>query len=127
MNPLALPASVDTLPNDPYRSLAGQAEEAGGYLNDGTNFCQFQWANYFRDAKLLAPNASSAVGSITFSWCQANPYDSDCFDDQHALQAALPKALAMCKSKNAQQLCGFGKGVVTPADCGKNGSKPEYS
>merc|ERR1711865_1118915 len=118
MNPLLLPSSVSVLPNDPYRSLASRAEYAGCFLNDGTPFCQFQWANFFRNADLF--NTTTQAGAADFSWCQANPFDSDCFGEGEALASALPKAMQMCNSNAAKEMCGFGKGIVAPADCGNN-------
>lgn len=121
MNPLTVPPVVLDLPNDPYRSLASQAEYAGGFLNDGTPFCQFQWANLFRDANLLGVAGNTTKpGAVTYSWCQANPYDALCFQEAPALSSALPAALKMCKSDAAQHMCGYGKGVAKPQDCGKN-------
>jgi hypothetical protein len=43
-----LPKSLTGLKDDPYRSLAGQMREAGGYAKDATPFSEFLWADYLR-------------------------------------------------------------------------------
>lgn len=43
-----LPATVMELKDDPYRSLAGAVEDAGGFTHVDTPFAQFRWANFFR-------------------------------------------------------------------------------
>jgi hypothetical protein len=43
-----LPKHVKDLKDDPYRSLAGLARDAGAYAKDGTPFTEFKWAEFFR-------------------------------------------------------------------------------
>ncbi len=43
-----LPATVDGLRDDPYRSLAGAVRKAGGYDKTDKPFAEFQWADFFR-------------------------------------------------------------------------------
>lgn len=44
----ALPKSVSGLVDDPYRSLAGELRQAGGYAKDTAPFREFLWADYLR-------------------------------------------------------------------------------
>ena len=44
----AIPKSLESLVDDPFRSLAGDVREAGGYAKDATPFSEFIWADYFR-------------------------------------------------------------------------------
>lgn len=44
----AIPASVGTLEDDPYRSLAGELRRVGGFAKDTTPFSEFLWAHYLR-------------------------------------------------------------------------------
>lgn len=44
----AVPARLTGLIDDPYRSLAGEVREAGGFSKDVTPFSEFLWADYFR-------------------------------------------------------------------------------
>lgn len=44
----AIPKSLNELVDDPYRSLAGEVREGGGYAKDATPFSEFIWADYFR-------------------------------------------------------------------------------
>ena len=43
-----LPRSVDRLEDDPYRSLAGELRNIGGFAKDSTPFSEFVWADFFR-------------------------------------------------------------------------------
>lgn len=43
-----MPASVDHLIDDPFRSLAGALKRAGGYAKDKAPFSEFRWADFLR-------------------------------------------------------------------------------
>ena len=43
-----MPASVDGLIDDPFRSLAGALKRAGGYAKDKAPFSEFRWADFLR-------------------------------------------------------------------------------
>jgi hypothetical protein len=43
-----MPASVDDLIDDPYRSLAGALKRAGAYAKDKAPFSEFRWADFLR-------------------------------------------------------------------------------
>ena len=44
----SMPASVDRLIDDPFRSLAGALKRAGGYAKDKAPFSEFRWADFLR-------------------------------------------------------------------------------
>jgi hypothetical protein len=44
----SMPASVDGLIDDPFRSLAGALKRVGGYAKDKAPFSEFRWANFLR-------------------------------------------------------------------------------
>jgi methionine-rich copper-binding protein CopC len=44
----AIPASLENLQNDPFRSLASALRRAGGFEKDRTLFSEFRWATYLR-------------------------------------------------------------------------------
>ncbi|WP_267961670.1 ParB-like protein [Sphingobium sufflavum] len=44
-----IPSHVGGLIDDPYRSLAGDVREAGGFAKTPTPYSEFLWADYFRD------------------------------------------------------------------------------
>jgi hypothetical protein len=46
--PDSMPASVDGLIDDPFRSLAGAIKTAGGYAKDKAPFSEFRWADFMR-------------------------------------------------------------------------------
>jgi hypothetical protein len=60
----AIPIAVADLPDDPYRSLAGELRRAGGFAKDITPFSEFIWANYLRrrvKPRLLAEDFGAAL------------------------------------------------------------------
>jgi len=59
-----IPRRVADMPDDPYRSLASELRQAGGFAKDATPFSEFIWANYLRrrvKRKLLDDDFSGAV------------------------------------------------------------------
>ena len=50
---LYLPQDIRGLADDPYRSLAWFVRHEAGYKNSDKTFAEFQWANFFREKKLL--------------------------------------------------------------------------
>ena len=44
----AIPTTVAELTDDPYRSLAGELRQHGGYAKDNTPFSEFIWADFLR-------------------------------------------------------------------------------
>lgn len=60
----ALPHSLDGLQDDPYRSLAADVRNAGGYPKEATPFAEFLWADFFRrriGQKLLLQQPEQAL------------------------------------------------------------------
>jgi len=43
-----LPKEITEMTDDPYRSLAGELRNAGGYAKDATPFSEFLWADFLR-------------------------------------------------------------------------------
>ena len=43
-----IPSAVSELVDDPYRSLAGELRQAGGFAKDTTPFSEFIWADFLR-------------------------------------------------------------------------------
>jgi hypothetical protein len=77
-----IPQGVHKMPDDPYRSLAGELRRAGGFAKDTTPFSEFIWADFLR--------ARVKVKLI----------DED-------FNAALKKALPLAKSRDASYLPGW--------------------
>jgi len=44
----AIPASLDKLADDAYRTLAARVRVAGGYSKDATPYAEFLWAEFYR-------------------------------------------------------------------------------
>jgi hypothetical protein len=43
-----IPRSIESLVDDPFRSLAGELRRAGGFAKDTTPFSEFLWADFLR-------------------------------------------------------------------------------
>ena len=81
-----LPRKMTKLADDPYRSLAGEVRESGGYAKDLTPFAEFLWADFFRKriklkaGKALPENAVTKALALAHSakagylpgWCGSN-------------------------------------------------------
>jgi hypothetical protein len=60
----ALPTRLQDMEDDPYRSLAGQVQRAGGFAKDSAPYSEFLWADYFREkvaGKLLTKDFRHAA------------------------------------------------------------------
>ena len=55
LDPDELPKKILKMVDDPYRSLAGEVREAGGYAKDLTPYAEFLWADFFRSRVDLKP------------------------------------------------------------------------
>jgi hypothetical protein len=78
----SIPKSIEDLVDDPFRSLAGELRQAGGFAKDSTPFSEFLWADTLRRRMTR------------------KSVDKD-FD------AALREALAFAKSQDAIYLPGW--------------------
>ena len=59
-----LPKTVERMEDDPYRSLAGELRNIGGFAKDSTPFSEFLWADFLRPrikAKAIKADFSAAV------------------------------------------------------------------
>src|SRR5277367_3030322 len=59
-----VPKRISALVDDPYRSLAGELRQSGGFAKDTTPFSEFLWADFLRrriKPKLLANDFSDAL------------------------------------------------------------------
>jgi len=64
-DPEDLPKKITKLVDDPYRSLAGEVREAGGYAKDLTPFAEFLWADFFRRRVDIKPGKAINEDVIT--------------------------------------------------------------
>jgi hypothetical protein len=77
-----LPTTVKTMEDDPYRSLAGELRNIGGFAKDSTPFSEFLWADFLR------PRIKEKAIKADF-------------------KAALAEALSFSKTGNADYLPGW--------------------
>ena len=82
-DPVYFAQDIRGIGNDPYRSLAYLAREAGAYKKTDITFADFLWADFFRKRNLLSCN-----------------YEPD-------FKRALPKTLKAARSKKARYLPGY--------------------
>jgi hypothetical protein len=77
-----IPDTFEDLSDDPYRSLAGEVRDAGGFAKSDAPFLEFLWANHFRSA-------------IPFKLIQHDP------------KKAIARALALARSPKSDFLPGW--------------------
>lgn len=49
IDPRHLPIQLHELRHDPYRDIAWEVREAGGYHKSAVPYAEFRWANFFRE------------------------------------------------------------------------------
>ena len=86
----ALPPNVKGMKDDPYRSLAGELRNIGGFAKDSTPYAEFLWADFLRariKAKTIARDfddslarardlARSAQANYLPGWCAPHAMDA---------------------------------------------------
>ena len=77
-----LPRTVKTMEDDPYRSLAGELRNLGGFAKDSSPFTEFLWADFLR------PRIKAKAIKADFA-------------------AALTKAMTLAKTGEADYLPGW--------------------
>ncbi|MEJ8826107.1 ParB-like protein [Variovorax humicola] len=77
-----IPNNFEGLKDDPFRSLAGEVRDAGGFAKSDAPFLEFLWANHFR-------------GAIPGRMLQSDP------------KKALARALALARSPKSEFLPGW--------------------
>ena len=60
----SIPAAVNELKDDPYRSLAGAVRKAGGYDKSAEPFAEFLWAGFFRSRLTEHDLSDNFEGSV---------------------------------------------------------------
>ena len=84
-----LPATVEGMTDDPFRSLAGELRRLGGFAKDSTPFSEFLWADFLRrrikdkaarkdfegSLALAMELAKSDEANYLPGWCAPHPID----------------------------------------------------
>lgn len=97
LTPAGLPASLEDMPDDPYRSLAWRLRKQGGYCRSDMpqkEFAEFVWADWLRTRPELS------IGAVRAS-----------------AEAVLPVALALARSDAASAVPGYVGATPTPSAC----------
>ena len=100
-----LPKTIKDMADDPYRSLAGELRNIGGFAKDSTPFSEFVWADFLR--RRIKPK-----------------------DVRKDFSAALQVALDFAKSEDASYLPGWcaphgGRAAPKQGETGKAARKPD--
>lgn len=82
ISPERLPKTIADLKDDPFRSIAGQVRERGGFEKSKTPFSEFAWAGYFRSRMKKPAN-------------------------EKEMNEAIQKAMELAKKPEAKGLSGF--------------------
>jgi len=98
-----LPKTVKTMDDDPYRSLAGELRNLGGFAKDSSPFTEFLWADFLR------PRIKAKAIKADFA-------------------AALTKAMTLAKTGEADYLPGWcgphGYAAQQPGKAKNQAAKP---
>ncbi len=62
-----IPKSLASMPDDPYRSLAGALRRAGGFAKDTTPFSEFLWADFLRRRLKAALVEEDFAAALTYA------------------------------------------------------------
>jgi hypothetical protein len=84
-DPRNLPETVRGLADDPYRSVAGEVRERGGYEKNDAPFSEFLWAQFFRERLKTHPT-------------------------YHDFESAVAEAMKLAKTEAAERLPGWSGG-----------------
>jgi hypothetical protein len=90
LDPGLLPKHIKDLKDDPFRSLAWEVRERGGFTQTAEPFAEFQWANFFRK-KLPSDKANENMEPL------------------------IQDALKLCHGPSAKGLPGYSSGPGTMA------------
>ena len=99
-----LPRTVKAMEDDPYRSLAGELRNGGGFAKDSTPFSEFLWADFLRPrikAKAIRANFEAA---LTDALVLAKSGDADYLpglSGPHGFGPPNKKTKAKAKAKKA--------------------------
>jgi hypothetical protein len=72
-----IPKSITDMPDDPYRSLAGELRRAGGFAKDETPFAEFLWADFLRRRIKASLLRSDFAAALTEALTQSKSRDAD--------------------------------------------------
>lgn len=84
LDPKLLPKTIKDLKDDPFRSLAWEVRERGGFKKTDNPFAEFQWANFFRK-RLPGNNANENMNQL------------------------IDEAMKLCHTSSACKLPGYSK------------------
>lgn len=65
ISPSRLPKGLHDLEHDPFRDLAWEVREAGGFRKSRIPFAEFHWANYFRERLSLSALRRDLDGTMS--------------------------------------------------------------
>jgi len=83
-----LPKTLETMPDDPYRSLAWFVRQKGGFFKTAREFAEFAWADWFR----------SKSPALEIQNLPSDPNDKN---------ATVDEAVEMAHSSEAENLSGY--------------------
>ncbi len=101
-----LPKAVTGMEDDPYRSLAGELRNHGGFAKDSTPFAEFLWADFFRPrikGKTIRTDFQAAIdealrlaktGDADYlpGWCGPHDYSQPAAAKAASAKTRRPKA-----------------------------------
>ena len=95
-----LPRTVKAMEDDPYRSLAGELRNGGGFATDSTPFSEFLWADFLRPRIKAKAIRADFEAALTDALVLAKSGDADYlpgWSGPHGFGQANKKAKAKAK------------------------------
>lgn len=72
-----LPKTIKTMQDDPYRSLAGELRNLGGFAKDSSPFTEFLWADFLRPRIKAKAIKADFAGALTKAMTLAKTGEAD--------------------------------------------------
>lgn len=104
----ALPRTIKTMEDDPYRSLAGELRNGGGFAKDSTPFSEFLWADFLRPRIKEKAIRADFDAAVTDALVLAKSGDADYlpgWSGPHGF-GSQPKKQDKAKAKKKKQVHG---------------------
>jgi hypothetical protein len=95
-----LPKTVKTMEDDPYRSLAGELRNFGGFAKDSSPFSEFLWADFLRPRIKAKAIKADFAGALNKAMVLAKTGDADYLPGWSGPHAYTQKVSGTGKAQN---------------------------
>jgi hypothetical protein len=97
-----LPKTVKTMQDDPYRSLAGELRNLGGFAKDSSPFTEFLWADFLRPRIKAKAIKADFAAALTKAMTLAKTGEADYLPGWCGPHGYAPQASGKAKNRTAK-------------------------